>query len=78
MPIFELRTKRSRVRIPPAVPKRKTRRKSCLSFWVPLPLVAPPFGDFNARAGKAAPAQFSAASSGSEFTAQKRRRPEGR
>ena len=39
---------------------------------------APPFGDFNPRAGKAAPAQFSAASGSSEFTAQKRRRPEGR
>ena len=44
---------------------------------------APPSGDSNARGrqgsvGKAAPAQFSAADSGSEFTAHSRRRPEGR
>ena len=39
-------------------PKRKTRRKSCLSFWVPLPLVASPFGIKMLGVGKAAPAQF--------------------
>ena len=39
---------------------------------------APPFGISVLGVGKAAPAQFSAASGGSEFTAQKRRRPEGR
>ena len=63
-----------------------------LFCWVPLPLVVPPFGDYNARAGKAE-SRLSARSAMihtgdhrpcailplcSEFTAQKRRRPEGR
>lgn len=43
--------------------------------WVPLPLVAPPFGDCNARSGKAGPAQILRFAP--NFTAHQRRGPEG-
>ena len=32
--------------------------RSCPSFWVPRSLAAPPFGDFNPRAGKARPPEI--------------------
>ena len=51
-------TIRPGVRVSHLGPKRKARRKSCLSFWVPRPLAAPPFGDFNPRAGKARPPEI--------------------
>ena len=46
---------RSAVRICLAAPKRRTRRKSCPSFWAPRPLAAPHSGDFNARGRQSRP-----------------------
>ena len=52
--------------------KRSTSQQAGASFWIPGEIIS------MLGVGRAAPAQFSAAVGGGEFTAHSRRRPEGR